>query len=120
MKRKLIVITIALCILMVLGMLKHKEKATIICATDLHYISDRINDRGELFQKIVNSTDGKLAYYSEEIIDAFLKEEHRYMRAWLRLTKEYNKLTGCYLLEEVDDTAICGAVNMELSEYVGK
>lgn len=53
-------------------------------------------------------------------VDAFLKEERRYMRAWLRLTKEYNKLTGCYLLEEVDDTAICGAVNTEMSEYVGK
>ena len=53
-------------------------------------------------------------------VDAFLKEEHRYMRAWLRLTKEYHKLTGCYLLEEVDDTAICGAVNVEMSEYVGK
>ena len=53
-------------------------------------------------------------------VDAFLKEEHRYMRAWLRLTKEYHKLTGCYLLEEVDDTAICGAVNTEMSEYVGK
>ena len=74
MKKKLIVVIIALCILIVLGMLKQKEKATIICATDLHYISDRINDRGELFQKIVNSTDGKLAYYSEEIIDAFLAE----------------------------------------------
>ena len=53
-------------------------------------------------------------------VDAFLKEEHRYMTAWLRLTKEYHKLTGCYLLEEVDDTAICGAVNTEMSEYVGK
>ena len=53
-------------------------------------------------------------------VDAFLKEERRYMRAWLRLTKEYHKLTGCYLLEEVDDTAICGAVNTEMSEYVGK
>ena len=42
------------------------------------------------------------------------------MTAWLRLTKEYHKLTGCYLLEEVDDTAICGAVNTEMSEYVGK
>ena len=53
-------------------------------------------------------------------VDAFLKEEHRYMTAWLRLTKEYHKLTGCYLLEEVDDTAICGAVNTEMSEYVGE
>ena len=53
-------------------------------------------------------------------VDAFLKEEHRYMTAWMRLMKEYHKLTGCYLLEEVDGTAICGAVNTEMSEYVGK
>lgn len=53
-------------------------------------------------------------------VDAFLKEEHRYMTAWMRLMKEYRKLTGCYLLEECDDMAICWAVNMELSEYVGK
>lgn len=53
-------------------------------------------------------------------VDAFLKEQRRYMTAWMRLMREYHKLTGCYLLEEVDDTAICGAVNMELSEYVGK
>ena len=53
-------------------------------------------------------------------VDAFLKEEHRYMTAWMRLTKEYNKLTGCYLLDDCDDTAICWAVNTEMSEYVGK
>ena len=53
-------------------------------------------------------------------VDAFLKEEHRYMTAWMRLMKEYHKLTGCYLLEECDDMAICWAVNTEMSEYVGK
>ena len=53
-------------------------------------------------------------------VDAFLKEERRYMTAWMRLMKEYHKLTGCYLLEECDDTAICWAVNTEMSEYVGK
>ena len=53
-------------------------------------------------------------------VDAFLKEEHRYMTAWMRLMKEYRKLTGCYLLEECDDMAICWAVNVEMSEYVGK
>lgn len=53
-------------------------------------------------------------------VDAFLKEEHRYMTAWMRLMKEYLKLTGCYLLEDCDDTAICWAVNTEMSEYVGK
>ena len=53
-------------------------------------------------------------------VDAFLKEERRYMTAWMRLTKEYNKLTGCYLLEDCDEMAICWAVNTEMSEYVGK
>ena len=53
-------------------------------------------------------------------VDAFLKEERRYMTAWMRLMKEYHKLTGCYLLEDCDDMAICWAVNTEMSEYVGK
>ena len=53
-------------------------------------------------------------------VDAFLKEEHRYVTAWMRLMKEFHKLTDCYLLEECDDTAICWAVNTEMSEYVGK
>ena len=53
-------------------------------------------------------------------VDAFLKEQHRYMTAWMRLTKEYSKLTGCYLLEDCDERAICWAVNTEMSEYVGK
>ena len=53
-------------------------------------------------------------------VDAFLKEERRYMRAWLRLTKEYHKLTGCYLLEDCDRTAIVWAINVELIEYVGE
>lgn len=56
----------------------------------------------------------------EKKVDAFLKEERRYMTAWMRLMKEYHKLTGCYLLEECDDMAICWAVNTEMSEYVGK
>lgn len=53
-------------------------------------------------------------------VDAFLKDEHRYMTAWMRLMKEFHKLTGCYLLEECDNTAICWAVNTELRNYVGK
>lgn len=53
-------------------------------------------------------------------VDAFLKEQRRYMTAWMRLTKEYCKLTGCYLLEDCDDMAIVWAVNTEMSEYVGE
>lgn len=53
-------------------------------------------------------------------VDAFLKEQRRYMTAWMRLMREYHKLTGYYLLDDSDDTAICWAVNTEMSEYVGK
>ena len=53
-------------------------------------------------------------------VDAFLKEERRYMTAWMRLMREYHKLTGYYLLDDSDDMAICWAVNTEMSEYVGK
>ena len=53
-------------------------------------------------------------------VDAFLKEQRRYMTAWMRLMKEFHKLTGCYLLDDCDYTAICWAVNTEMSEYVGK
>lgn len=53
-------------------------------------------------------------------VDAFLKEERRYMTAWMRLMREYHKLTGYYLLDDSDEMAICWAVNTEMSEYVGK
>ena len=53
-------------------------------------------------------------------VDAFLKEERRYMAAWMRLMREYHKLTGYYLFDDSDEMAICWAVNTEMSEYVGK
>lgn len=56
----------------------------------------------------------------EKKVEAFLKDENSYMNAWMRLAKEYHKLTGCYLLEECDTVAIVWAINVEMSEYVGK
>ena len=56
----------------------------------------------------------------EKKVNAFLKDENSYMTAWMRLMKEYHKLTGCYLLEDCDRTAIVWAINVELIEYVGE
>ena len=53
-------------------------------------------------------------------VNAFLKDENSYMTAWMRLAREYHKLTGCYLLEDCDRTAIVWAINVELIEYVGE
>lgn len=47
------------------------EEAKIIVATDTHYLSSRINDRGKAFSDMVNSSDGKLVQYCDEIFSAF-------------------------------------------------
>lgn len=46
----------------------------IITATDLHYLSPRINDKGETLQKLSNKGDGKVVPYSGEIVEAFLDQ----------------------------------------------
>ena len=56
----------------------------------------------------------------EKKVNAFLKDENSYMTAWMRLAREYHKLTGCYLLMDCDRTAIVWAINVELIEYVGE
>lgn len=50
------------------------EEAKIIVATDTHYLSSRINDRGKAFSDMVNSSDGKLVQYCDEIFSAFSDE----------------------------------------------
>lgn len=46
----------------------------IIVATDTHYLSPRINDKGAVFTNMVNNSDGKLVQYCEEIFYAFSGE----------------------------------------------
>lgn len=46
----------------------------IIVASDLHYIAPTLTDGGAFFKKLIDSADGKLTMYSEEITDAFLSE----------------------------------------------
>lgn len=52
-----------------------KEKpATIVVASDLHYLSPKLTDQGKAFRDVVEHSDGKLMLYIEELTDAFLDE----------------------------------------------
>lgn len=48
--------------------------ATLIVATDLHYIAPSLTDHGEYFEDMINNSDGKVVEYIEELTDAFLAE----------------------------------------------
>lgn len=46
----------------------------IITATDLHFISPRIMDKGASIMKVTEKGDGKITHYTPEITDAFFDE----------------------------------------------
>lgn len=46
----------------------------IVVATDLHYIPPELVNDSSLFERILNSSDGKQMDYIDEIVDAFLSE----------------------------------------------
>ncbi|MDO3411781.1 metallophosphoesterase [Saccharibacillus sp. CPCC 101409] len=50
------------------------QNVTLAVATDLHYLSDKLTDEGEAFEKYVSAGDGKQLHYSEELLDAFTDE----------------------------------------------
>ena len=47
------------------------EDIKIFIATDPHYMSKKLFDDGKAFNTFLNTGDGKLINYSEEIFDAF-------------------------------------------------
>lgn len=51
-----------------------EETLRIMIATDLHYLSKKINDGGEAFANTIAKGDGKVMMYIEEIIEAFCDE----------------------------------------------
>lgn len=76
MKKKLKVITgifVAVCVCLIGFILfgGKAQSAKIIVATDIHYLSSRINDKGNAFFYTVNNADGKLVQYCDEIFSAF-------------------------------------------------
>ena len=44
---------------------------TIMVATDLHYLAPELTDHGAYFMKMIESADGKVMAYSEELLEAF-------------------------------------------------
>ncbi|MGM9940859.1 MAG: metallophosphoesterase family protein [Bulleidia sp.] len=46
----------------------------VMVATDLHYISDSINDKGPAFEKVNTGSDGKYMKYGTQIVNAFIEE----------------------------------------------
>lgn len=53
---------------------KEADGIRIITATDLHYLSPRINDKGAALQKLAGKGDGKVLAYSGEIVEAFINQ----------------------------------------------
>ena len=51
--------------------IKSGEDITFFIATDPHHLSKKTYDDGKAFDWFLNSGDGKLLHYSDEIIDAF-------------------------------------------------
>ncbi len=51
---------------------EEKKELTIFEITDIHYISNNINDKGEAFQRMLNNADGRQTFYIEELTDALV------------------------------------------------
>ncbi len=68
----------SLVLLLSVGLLPHAAAAEsaprIAVAADPHYISPRLTDRGAAFSRVVTNADGKVAFYSEELLSAFVEQ----------------------------------------------
>lgn len=49
-----------------------EDTVKIMVASDLHYLSPKLTDHGEAFVKAIESSDGKVMMYIEELTDAFV------------------------------------------------
>ena len=56
------------------GALPVNSPIELIVATDLHYLSPSIVERGEVFEKVYLGGDGKQMNYMSEIPDAFIED----------------------------------------------
>lgn len=51
-----------------------EDDVHLITATDFHYLSPTLFDEGEMFQKLLETNDGKLIENGTEILDAFVSQ----------------------------------------------
>ena len=52
----------------------HSDDITLIHATDMHYISPRINDNSPRFIEMLLEGDGKMTHYCEQVAEAFVDD----------------------------------------------
>lgn len=76
MAKRMMVICLALVLLLsgCAGVGKLGGELELITATDLHYLAPSLTDKGEFFTQMLAAADGKVTYYCEELVDAFLAE----------------------------------------------
>lgn len=76
MAKRMIVICLALVLLLsgCAGVGKQGGELELLTATDLHYLAPSLTDKGEFFTQMLAAADGKVTYYCEELVDAFLAE----------------------------------------------
>lgn len=63
-----------------------KKKFTMVVASDLHYLSPRLTDKGKAFTDFISEADGKVMMYSEEVMNAFIQEVISLHPSYLLLT----------------------------------
>ncbi|MDO4500982.1 MAG: metallophosphoesterase [Erysipelotrichaceae bacterium] len=51
-----------------------KKDLKIVLTSDIHYISKEICDFGPFFSRVLDSADGKITEYEEEIVEAFIDD----------------------------------------------
>ena len=76
MAKRMIVICLVLVLLLsgCAGAGKQGGELELLTATDLHYLAPSLTDKGEFFTQMLAAADGKVTYYCEELVDAFLAE----------------------------------------------
>ena len=69
------VLVIAVVVVLFAGRVKTKEGPfKLVLATDIHYLSPELTDRGYYFEQLNLQGDGRLLWYQQEILEAFLAE----------------------------------------------
>ena len=67
-----------LLLFLAVGLIPHPVAAEgaprIVVATDPHYISPRLTDRGAAFSRVVTNADGKVTFYAGELLSAFVEQ----------------------------------------------
>lgn len=76
MAKRMMVLCLALVLLLsgCAGVGKRGGELELITATDLHYLAPSLTDKGDFFTQMLAAADGKVTYYCEELVDAFLAE----------------------------------------------